>query len=209
MPVEWDGIVSRYINRKFSRPVARFLARYPSITPNHISLLSFFTALASGLAFYLCYPALGGILSQIASILDGVDGDLAKLTFRTSPFGGFLDAMLDRYADTAILAGMIGAIINAGLGNTTSILVGLTALFGSLLVSYSRARAASDLKLTFNRGFSGYAANRDVRLFVIMVGGLLNQIFMTLIIVAILTNLNVLARIWICWKSTKQGRQYT
>lgn len=203
MPIEWDGIVSRYINRKFSRPVARFLAKYPSITPNHISFLSFLAALASGLAFYINYPAFGGILSQIASILDGVDGELAKLTSRISSFGGFLDAMLDRYGDAAILAGMICSLINGGLGNTVNIFVGLAALFGSLLVSYSRARATSDLKLTFNRAFSGYAANRDVRLFVIMVGGLLNQVFMTLIIVATLTNLNVLVRIWVCWKSIR------
>lgn len=183
--------------------MARFLAKYPSVSPNHVSILSFLAALASGLAFYLSHPFLGGILSQVASILDGVDGDLAELTCRVSPFGGFLDAMLDRYGDAAILTGMICFLIDSGGNGIAIIVAGLAALFGSLLVSYSRARAKSDLKLTFNRGFSGYAANRDVRLFVIMVGGLLNQIIMTLAIIAILTNLNVLARVRDAWKKIK------
>lgn len=183
--------------------MARFLAKYPYITPNHVSILSFFAALTSGLAFYLFHPFLGGILSQVASVLDGVDGDLAELTCRVSPFGGFLDAMLDRYGDAAILTGMICFLIDSGGNDIVSIVAGLAALFGSLLVSYSRARAKSDLKLTFDGGFSGYAANRDVRLFIIMIGGLLNQILVTLAIIAFLTNLNVLARLWDAWKSVK------
>ncbi|MEM2320579.1 MAG: CDP-alcohol phosphatidyltransferase family protein [Candidatus Bathyarchaeia archaeon] len=52
-------------------------------------------------------PLLAAFYPRVVSVLDGVDGDLAELTYRISPFGGFLDAMLDRYGDAAILTGMI------------------------------------------------------------------------------------------------------
>ncbi|MBS7605011.1 MAG: CDP-alcohol phosphatidyltransferase family protein [Candidatus Bathyarchaeia archaeon] len=203
MPREWDGIVSQYINRRVSRPMAKFLAKHTCISPNHITFISFLTAVFSGIAFSLNYMMLGGVLAQIASILDGVDGDLAVLTNRVSPFGGFLDAMLDRYGDAAILMGMTYLIATTKCYDIACIIVAFAALLGSLLVSYSRVRARADLGLAFNRGFTGYAANRDVRLFIIMVGGLLGQAFITLALIASLTNLNVMSRIWISWKSVK------
>ncbi len=197
MPREWDGIISQHINRKFSRPIARFLAKFPIITPNHVSILSFLVALISGLAFFLRHPIMGGILAQLSSILDGADGDLAALTNRISPFGGFLDTVLDRYADAAILSGMIVSLFfTDGINAVYIIIVGITALIGSLLVSYSAAHAKSKLGLTFSKGFAAYAASRDVRLFLIMLGGILNQIFITLLVLAILTNTTVLVRIW-------------
>jgi len=201
MPKEWDGIVSQHVNRKFSRPIAKFLAKYPKISPNQISVLSFLVALASGLFFAFSQPIFGGVLAQLASILDGVDGDLAILTHRVSTFGGFLDALLDRYGDATILIGMTYYLFIGNGHCPLCIAVGIIALVGSLLVSYSRARAKSALGLIFNRGFSGYAANRDVRLFIIMIGGILNQIFITLLILAILTNLTVLTRVWAAWAS--------
>ncbi|MBC7131198.1 CDP-alcohol phosphatidyltransferase family protein [Candidatus Bathyarchaeota archaeon] len=203
MPQEWDGIVSRHINRKLSRPIARFLAKYPSITPNHATIISFAVSLTSAFSFPLLHPAIGGILAQLASILDGVDGDLAVITNRTSAFGGFLDTMLDRYSDVAILAGMIWYMLIIDGWNPTKTLVGILALAGSLLVSYSRARAKSDLGIVFRVGVSGYAANRDVRLFIIMIGGILNQIFWTLLAIAILTNFTVFVRMWNVWRTLK------
>ena len=63
------------------------------------------------------------------------------------------------------------------------------------MISYSRARAAAGLGLVYRSGFSGYAANRDVRLFLIMIGGIINQVFITLIVLAVLTNVTVIKRV--------------
>ena len=196
MPRTWDGIVSQHINRKFSRPLARFLASHTKASPNQVTVLSFAVAVLSGLAFFSFQPILGGILAQLSSILDGVDGDLAFLTNKISTFGGFLDSVLDRYGDFLILGGMLYYTFTAKEFCTLNILVGIAAIIGSLMVSYSRTRAESDLDLTFKEGFAGYAANRDVRLFIIMLGGILNQVFITLLILAVLTNLTVLTRIY-------------
>lgn len=179
MPREWDGIISQLINRKFSRPTARFLADHTRVTPNQMTILSFLVGLASGL-FFLNHPLIGGMLAQISSIIDGVDGDLAVLTGQTSSFGGFMDSVLDRYADAAILIGMTYHVFSKQ-GIVTSILVGLAALAGSFMVSYTRTRAKSDLNVVFRSGISGYAANRDVRLFIVMLGGILNQVFVCLV----------------------------
>ena len=196
MPRTWDGIVSQQINRKFSRPLARFLASHTKASPNQVTVLSFAVAVLSGLAFFSFQPILGGILAQLSSILDGVDGDLAFLTNKISTFGGFLDSVLDRYGDFLILGGMLYYTFTAKEFFTLNVLVGIAAIIGSLMVSYSRTRAESDLDLTFKEGFAGYAANRDVRLFIIMLGGILNQVFITLLILAVLTNLTVLTRIY-------------
>ena len=196
MPKGWDGVISRKINRRFSRPIAHFLAKHTKVTPNQISVVSFLIGGLSGLSFVLNQPILGGILAQLTSIIDGVDGDLAVITGRTSPFGGFLDSVLDRYSDFFILFGMSYSFLLVSGWSIESLLVIVAALFGSLMVSYSRARAESDLGVVFRSGFSGYAANRDVRLFIIMLAGILNQIQASLIILAVLTNLVVAKRVY-------------
>jgi len=147
---------------------------------------------------------IGGILAQLSSILDGVDGDLAVLTGKTSVFGGFLDSLLDRYSDAIILLGMSYAVLSTHGQTTENLLIVLGALFGSLLVSYSRARAESELKIIFKRGFSGYAANRDIRLFIVMLGGVLNQILASLLVLAVLTNLVVAKRLYDIAKSVRR-----
>jgi phosphatidylglycerophosphate synthase len=132
----------------------------------------------------------------LSSILDGVDGDLAVLTGKESLFGGFLDSVLDRYSDVIILLGMSYAALSVYGQTVENLLITMSAIIGSLLVSYSRARAESDLKLIFREGFSGYAANRDIRLFTIMIGGILNQILPSLLVLAVLTNLVVVKRLY-------------
>lgn len=194
MPREWDGIISQHINRKFSRPTARFLANHTKVTPNQITILGFLVGIASGLLFY-GQSMIGGLLAQISSILDGVDGDLAIFTGQTSSFGGFIDSLLDRYADAAILVGMTYHVF-LKQEVVISILVGVAALVGSFMVSYTRTRAKSDLDVVFESGISGYAANRDVRLFIVMLGGILNQVFACLMVLAVLTNFVVVTRMW-------------
>ena len=195
MPKKWDGIVSQHINRKFSRPIAKFLAEHTRITPNQMSFLSFLVGLISGICFSIGQAIAGGILAQACSILDGVDGDLAVLTGKVSKFGGFFDSLLDRYADSAIILGLTFNAFYSNWSLSLVLAVGLAALFGSLMISYSRARAEAGLGLVYRSGFSGYAANRDVRLFLIMIGGILNQAFVTLIVLAVLTNVTVIKRV--------------
>jgi len=195
LPKGWDGIVSQHVNRRFSRPIARFLAENTRITPNQMTVLSFIVGTFSGVAFFFHQSIAGGVLAQIASILDGVDGDLAVLTGKVSRFGGFLDSILDRYSDAAIIFGLAFDAYASNVNLSHVLVASVAALFGSLITSYSRAKAES-LNVIFKTGVSGYAANRDVRLFIIMIGGILNQTYITLIILAIITNLVVVKRMF-------------
>ena len=90
-----DGVVSRHLNRRLSRRITRRLLDTP-VTPDQVSLLSFALAAASAGALARGSLALGGLLAQFSSVLDGCDGELARARVETSPGGQVLDAVLDR-----------------------------------------------------------------------------------------------------------------
>ncbi len=137
---------------------------------------------------------LGGILAQVASVMDGVDGDLARLKGTASPFGAFFDAVLDRYADAAIILGMTWWVAQ---GNESPIvwIAGLAALLGNFMVSYSWARAEASLDATDDVPFISKLAGRDFRLLLVMIGGVLGTGLEVMLILAFITHLTVFLRI--------------
>ncbi len=190
-----EGFVSRYLNRRFSRPIARALAHTP-VTPNQVSFIAFLMAAGAAALFYYDLNIWAGVLVQASSIVDGVDGDLARAKNMASKFGGFFDALLDRYADAVILAGLgyWAFKFQAGADQTTVTLLAGVAIVGSLMISYSRARAEATFGQPFE-GLPGALASRDLRLFVIMIGAIIGQGVATLAVIGILTNMVVLWRL--------------
>lgn len=194
MSKPWEGIVSRKLNRKLSRPIASFISKHSDITPNQVTIISTSVAILSSLLFLKGIVWVAGILVQLSSIMDGVDGDLAEIKGMATKKGEFLDAMLDRYADALIILGMTyyASLTKEGV---VTLLAGLLAIIGTFMVSYSRVRAQKIGIESFKTGLSQYLANRDVRLLVIAVGSIIGMVFETLIILAFITNLTTLARI--------------
>ena len=190
-----EGFVSRYLNRRFSRPIARVLAHTP-VTPNQVSFIAFLMAAGAAALFYYDLNIWAGVLVQASSIVDGVDGDLARAKNMASRFGGFFDALLDRYADAVILAGLgyWAFKFQAGADQTTVTLLAGVAIVGSLMISYSRARAEATFGQPFE-GLPGALASRDLRLFVIMIGAIIGQGVATLAVIGVLTNMVVLWRL--------------
>ena len=190
----YGGVVSRYLNRRISRPLARLLGHTP-VTPNQVSVASLLIALAAFVGFAYGYYVAAALLAQASSIVDGVDGDLARLKNMTSAFGGFMDSVLDRYADALIIMGL--TVWAAGGDSRTLVwIAGFLALAGSFAITYTRARIENLEPGAFDRGFAS-AASRDVRIFLVMIGALAGQGFATLIVLAALTNGVVLLRILI------------
>ncbi|MCY3882079.1 MAG: CDP-alcohol phosphatidyltransferase family protein [Chloroflexi bacterium] len=194
-----DGIVSRYVNRRLSRPVAAGLARTP-VTPNGATWFTLAFSLGVGAVVGLGWQVAGGIGIQLASIIDGVDGDLARLTGRTSRFGAALDAIADRYADAAILGGM--TVYAARFeGEEYAAVVGALALAGALTVSYSRARAEAEglWGVVGGRwgvvGGLGMLATRDVRLLAAAAGTVAGECFWTLAGLAAVSGVTVAVRL--------------
>ena len=192
MPAVYDGFVSRYLNRRISRPVSRLLAHTP-VTPNQVSFISLAVAFASCAAFVYGHNIPGALLAQLSSIVDGIDGDLARAKNVTSSFGGYMDSVLDRYADALIILG-VAIWASAQHDNIYVFPVAFLALSGSIIISYTRSQVRNVSPNIFDRGILSIAS-RDVRLFLVMVICLLGQGLATLVIIACLTNIVVALRV--------------
>ena len=188
----YDGLVSRWLNRRISRPIARGLQHTP-VTPNQVTLFTLLMAGGTLAAFMFDMHIVGGVLAQAGSIVDGVDGDLARLKGVASPFGSFFDALVDRYSDALVLLGLTHW--TAGEHSATLVWsLGFAALAGTFAVTYARARIGEAHRTMFDRGWTALAS-RDVRLFVIMVGAIAGLGLPTLIGLAALTNVVAASRL--------------
>ncbi|MEM3769853.1 MAG: archaetidylinositol phosphate synthase [Candidatus Bathyarchaeia archaeon] len=172
------------------------------LTPNIVSGMGIVLALLSATAYANGRQTITLTLAVVLLLLSGycdiLDGALARLFQKATPFGGFLDSLLDRYADSAVYLGII-------LGGLCSVLWGLIALMGSLLVSYSRARAeAAGIKME-----TIGLAERAERIIIIAVASIAEIFFVGvmeagMIFLAVLTNLTVLQRSLYAHKALKK-----
>ena len=193
-----DGAVAKYLNRPFSVRLSRLLLD-SSVTPNQISFFSFILSVAAALllamqGYYLL--ALGGALAQIASIIDGCDGEIARLKYLESDYGGWFDAVLDRYADAFLLFGLTWHSYVYS-GRSLDLFVGFMAIIGSFMLSYTADKHDRLMKARFEKG-RGFRVGRDVRIFIIFIGALLNQAYLTLLIIALLMNAETVRRVVVC-----------
>ena len=210
-----DGLISRTLNRRLSIGlITPLLLRIrPTITPNQVSALSFAIGLVASLCFFLQHAVLGGVAIQLASVVDGCDGEIARLKKSQSSFGGFLDAVLDRYADSFILFGMF---YFSWISEATAALVGpflilatfILAVSGNLMVSYTSAKSVSDLGYRYAGRWIAASRGRDWRLFVLSLGGILAwihpiSVFLATGVIAILSNAIVLQRMRISWQHSR------
>ena len=209
-----DGFISRNINRRISTGIFTplLLKLFPRITANIVSVLAFAVSLMASLAFFLAIPLAGGILIQLASILDGSDGEVARLKKLQSPFGNFFDAVIDRYSDGFMLFGMFyymttASAIRGLLGPpTTALVVGasMLAILGTLMVSYTSAKSVTDFGYRYGGRWAAAGRGRDLRLFVLALGGVAAfvhpiSVFVAVLAVGLLTSGIVLWRVWVSW----------
>ncbi len=183
------------------------IAHRLGLTPNIVSVIGFILSLLAGIAYALTttqqpmFLLLGVILLFLSGFCDALDGILARTYQQASSFGGFLDSMLDRYADVFILSG----IIISGLCNLTAALI---ALIGSVMVSYSRARAeAIGIKME-----SVGLVERAERIILIATVSLIAIYWMPalnigIILLAILTNFTVIQRVTHVYKTLKRDNK--
>jgi archaetidylinositol phosphate synthase len=165
------------------------------LTPNRISALGIGLVVLSALSYFAwhsqtAYLILAAVLLLLSGFCDALDGVVARVYQQTTVFGGFLDSVLDRYADALIFASII-------ISNLCETIWGLIALVGALLVSYTRARAeAAGTKME-----SIGIAERPERIIILVVATVVAAFWQPIttmnwgiILLAILTNLTVLQR---------------
>ena len=179
------------------------LAHNIGLTPNQVSGIGILFAILSAFSYWKWHShvalLIGAPLLLLASgFCDALDGALARIYGQTTIFGGFLDSLLDRYADAIVLWGVI-------LGELCNPFVGLIAVVGSLLVSYARARAeTAGVKME-----AVGIAERAERLIILAAASFLSIAWQEvlgwgMIVLAIITNVTVLQRVVYFRKTVQQ-----
>ena len=126
--------------RKHTEPIMRKVARFfVGLPPNLVTIISILFALAAAYYFAQQDWFMGGFLAIIAAFLDALDGAIARLTKKTTKFGAYLDAVVDRYVEGILLFGI-------GMGTGLWMWVYL-AMLGALIIPYAKARAAMEKKV--------------------------------------------------------------
>jgi CDP-L-myo-inositol myo-inositolphosphotransferase len=173
LPRAGDGPVSRLLNRRLSVPLSWLMVRFP-VSPDALSAVSFLVGLAGALLLGLGRGVAGGLLVQACSILDGVDGEVARLTLRAGPRGTLLDGYLDRLSDAALCAGLGVWAFRDGAAAPAVILMVVAATSGAMLSMATKDRvAALGLEPPSERRIGWLLGGRDGRLFLILVLSLL------------------------------------
>jgi archaetidylinositol phosphate synthase len=137
-------LVSSKLKKKFEEITKKLVSPliHVGVSPNHLTVLGFLLSMAAGYSLMTWQNGqerliIGGLLILLSGLIDAMDGVLARSSGEVTRFGGFLDSVADRYSDSVVISGLI-------LGGLCSALIGLMALIGSLMVSYSRSRAEAE-----------------------------------------------------------------
>lgn len=138
-----DGLVSRTLNRPVSIRMSSVLA-YTPLTPNMLSIITFILSLAAAALMANAWFVAGALLMHFASILDGCDGEIARLKYQTSKLGGWLDTIFDDVSNSTFavatgfgLFGLYGGDL-WGRGLLGLALAGLLMVIPAVAVTYYR-----------------------------------------------------------------------
>ena len=156
----------------FLTPTARFFSKLP-ITPNMWSVISLFCAFAAGIFFAFGYPLLGVLFVVLNACLDVLDGALARYMGIASPVGDYLDHVFDRYADTAIVIGILVWGVQVWNCPVPAWVIGMFAITGVLLSSYMGTQAQA---VGMKRNYGGVLGRAD-RLILLTVLGIAEFIY--------------------------------
>jgi len=180
--MEFRYPLTHYVYRRFSVPLARLMLHTP-VSPNALTVLS------TLLGFYAAYliaagASLAGVaVLMLSQVLDCADGDLARLSGRVTRAGAYLDRVLDRFVDAALIIALIA------LNPAEYWLAGVLAITGTFLVSVTRIMAeavGAECKVGI--------ATRDFRILAIVVGVLTGEVYLLLVFLAVLGFVTALHR---------------
>jgi archaetidylinositol phosphate synthase len=188
-------------------PVANAFVR-SGLKPNHITLLSLFFGILCAVCYLYQQFIAGSLLLLISAVLDLVDGSVARKTGRKSDFGAVLDWIVDKYIDGIVLLGigLSGTAVVSWLlpvpPFTDTAIVGL-AIIGSLMNTFIKPVVYAEIGYTKKEdgkisdpleGIGFFCRPETILCLVIF--GLVSQIWIAVILIAVCTNLSALQRLW-------------
>jgi CDP-diacylglycerol---glycerol-3-phosphate 3-phosphatidyltransferase len=169
------------------------------ITPNMFTYFALVVnACAAALFAMGLFPYAAGALF-LAAFLDMADGQVARRSGLVTAFGGFLDSTLDRYSDLGLYMGLV--VYYTLIGRTFYMVLAAIAMASSFMVSYARARAES-LIPSCKVGFM----ERPERLVLLMLGAIWNRMAPALWVIATISTITVINRVFYTWKELRAGR---
>lgn len=200
-----DGWVSRNLNRPISTLFSRVLA-YTAVTPNQFTIITGLLGVATGVFMALggyFNNLIGGALFHLTSVFDGVDGELARLKFKSSPFGQWLDTLVDNLTYLAALAGIIIGIYRNGAPEYVKIAGILSVIFAvSALVSlyfyllrFNKGGTLLNVEYSFQDGNTTFdkimrvaagLGKRDLFALIFFILGIFGQLNLALVYVCIM-----------------------
>jgi CDP-diacylglycerol--glycerol-3-phosphate 3-phosphatidyltransferase len=167
------------------------------IHPNILTLTGLAINIFAAVLFAKGIFAWAGLVVLFAGVFDMVDGEVARRTGRVTKFGAFFDSVIDRYSDMVLLLGLV--LWYAKLDRILYAGIVIMSLIGSIMTSYTRARAES-LIPACKVGF----LERPERIVLLIVGCWSNRMGAAMWVMAVLTNWTVSQRIWYTWQETKR-----
>jgi phosphatidylglycerophosphate synthase len=194
-----DRFVLRWIKLHLSARVTPRLLGFEWLEPWMITLFSAGLGVLGGACFALTWGFAAGCIAGCAQVLDGVDGQFARITGKQSRGGAFWDSVLDRYADGAMMIGMTVYLLrepSVGLPPTLVLVLAFLAITGGSLISYSSARAES-LALDMGKPTLASKGTRSTVMILCALGSLLlpSLPLVALIYLAVHPNLVVAGRL--------------
>jgi len=181
---------------KVFSPVAHLLLRW-GVSPDAVTVVGTLGVCAGALVFFPQGKLLIGVIVITLFVFsDLVDGHMARLSGRSSPFGAFLDSTLDRFGDAAIFGGLVLYYVGPGDSEPLAALALYCLVMGSV-TSYARARAES----LGMQAKVGIAERSDRLVSILLMTGLadlLNVMFLiplTLAALAVASTITVVQRI--------------
>ena len=192
---EEDGYISRYVNRRISLFITKSIVKFSYVTPNFLTGISFLLGIVSSLFLFFHYTILGGIFTQITSIVDGCDGEIARLKRMNSKFGASLDAIIDRYIDVLLL---FAILFNLPI-NPINLTIFFFAVTGVILFSYAWHLTNIRIKI----------GGRDIRLFLIFIFSIFSPLWPEILalllgIIGSITHISVVLSLAKMWYSEKK-----
>jgi CDP-diacylglycerol---glycerol-3-phosphate 3-phosphatidyltransferase len=192
-------MLSKYGRPFFAGPVnrvAQWLAER-GFTPNAATYTGFILTAISAAVLATGSFRLGGFLLWGAALFDMVDGALARISRQSSTFGAFLDSTLDRYSE-AVTFLALAFFYSRHTSTRLELVLIFVILVGSMMVSYTKARAEG-LQIEVKAGW----LQRPERMFILIAGLILGWLEPVLWLLAILTNVTAVQRIYeVYWRTS-------
>jgi 1L-myo-inositol 1-phosphate cytidylyltransferase / CDP-L-myo-inositol myo-inositolphosphotransferase len=168
-----DGPISRSLNRPISTRLTMAISPF-RLSPTLLTFAAFLVGIYAAWSLSAGRAVVGGLMAQLNSVLDGIDGETARLHYRASRSGARLDATADRMIDAAVIAG-VGLWLWVDPSRTFRASIILAGAAGWGIIAYHLQDKVSTFELppSAERPISLMLLGRDVRMFILAVGSLL------------------------------------